>query len=50
MNIILYKDTLYGAKQLYDEVDSYNFLDGIILSATMTKDDKIIVYNFLYRL
>lgn len=48
MNIILYKDTLYGAKQLYDEVDSYNFLDGIILSATMTKDDKIIVYNFLY--
>ena len=50
MNIVLYKDTLYNTKSLYDEVNSYDFLEGFVLAATITNDDKIIVYNLAYNI
>ena len=50
MNIVLYKDTLYNTKSLYDEVNSYEFLEGFVLAATITNDDKIIVYNLAYNI
>lgn len=46
MNIILYKDTLYNTQELHNEVTSNDTLNGFVLTASMTKDEKIIVYNF----
>ena len=46
MNIVLYKDSLFNISELYNEVTTNNFIDGFMVSSSMTKDKKIIVYNF----
>lgn len=45
MNLILYKEGLYNSDELANEVETNEFLGGLIIGASMTKDNKIIVYN-----
>ncbi len=46
MNIVLYKDTFYNSMEMYNELSTQEYLDGIIVSLSMTKDGIILVYNF----
>lgn len=46
MNIILYKNTLYNTKVLYNDVNTKTFIDGFIVVCSMTSDDKIVVNNY----